>query len=522
MCVVAISTARPRLVVNIVVGGMNQEEISRYGKNFGDGGFVRLQREGVEFTECYANYAPTTPEAGLATFATGTTPAMHGIFSSIYFDRTANKERQWCRKPIVENDNLVRKTVEEGYTTQHFTTQTLSEAVLASVERNRSITIAHNALSAMIVAGRKGECYWLSDTGGWTTADCYAEELPLWVRNYNSDDMNRVFATETWYGRYTRNRYYNDRSTDITVYEKDNTKRLRSSRKASANWIKSLHTTPSGNFAIFEFAKRAIGSLMPLHIDDQCKVLNIVLDVPRTIAERYGSDSIEYEDMLYSLDASLAEFMTFLYAQVTKHDEVMVVLTSDGGVSPTKLENGDGSRFNTRQFEVIMNAFLSARYGQDNWILGYTDGSLYLNHDVVYRHKKSLAEVQNEVAAFALQYRGVASAVTATAMRSAQFVRGTMALLQNGYSPRRSGDVMFILEPERIELDSRRVAMSGSVYNYDRHIPLFILCGGIAPCRIEKRVSSEQIAATVATMCGVRRPQCADGEILTTKVGTTN
>lgn len=522
LCVVAVATARPRIVVNIVVGGMSQEDISRYEKNFGEGGFLRLQREGVAFSECYANYAPTTPEAGLATIATGATPAIHGIFSSVYYDRTANKERLWCRKPVVDSENLIRKSVEEGYTTQQFTTQTLSEAVLASAERNRSITIAHNALSAMILAGRKGECYWLSDTGGWTTADCYAEELPLWVRNYNGDDMNRVFAAETWYGRYTRNRYCNTRSMDITVYEKDNTKRPRSNRKASDNWIKSLYTTPSGNFAIFEFAKRAIGSLVPLHIDDQCKVLNICLDVPRTIAERYGADSIEYEDMLYSLDASLAEFMTFLYAQVTSHDEVMVVVTSDGGVSPTKMDNGDGSRFNTRQFEVIMNAFLSARYGQDSWILGYTDGSLYLNHDVVYRHKKSLAEVQNEVAAFALQYRGVASAVTATAMRSAQFVRGTMALVQNGYNPRRSGDVLLTLEPERIELDTKRVAMSGSAYNYDRHIPLFILGGGVAPCHIGQRVSSEQIAPTIAAMCGVRRPQCADGEILITKGDSKN
>ena len=150
---IATSTARPRLVVNIVVGGMSQEDIARYNDNFSDGGFKRLQKEGLEFTECYADYAPTTPESGLATFATGAMPAMHGIFSSVYYDRTTNKERHWCRKPVVENDNIVRKVVETSYTVQQFTTQTLSEAVLASTERNRSITIAHNALSAMILAG---------------------------------------------------------------------------------------------------------------------------------------------------------------------------------------------------------------------------------------------------------------------------------------------------------------------------------------------------------------------------------
>jgi uncharacterized phosphosugar-binding protein len=116
-------------------------------------------------------------------------------------------------------------------------------------------------------------------------------------------------------------------------------------------------------------------------------------------------------------------------------EDVVVVLTSDGGMSPTRVENNDSARFNARQFGVIVNAFLSARYGQDSWVLGYTDGSLYLDHDVIYRHKKSIAEIQNETATFALQYRGVMAAITATALRSAQFARGAYALVQNGYNP---------------------------------------------------------------------------------------
>jgi predicted AlkP superfamily pyrophosphatase or phosphodiesterase len=243
-------------------------------------------------------------------------------------------------------------------------------------------------------------------------------------------------------------------------------------------------------------------------------MINICLDVPRIVAERYGSDSVEYEDMLYSLDASLEEFLTFLYAQLKSREEAVVVLTSDGGMSPTQSENSDSMRFNARQFEVIINAFLSARYGQDAWVLGYADGSLYLNHDVIYKHKLSVEEVQNEAATFALQYRGVATAVTATAMRSAQFLRGTTALLQNGYNPRRSGDVLLAFEVERIELDTRRVAMSGSVYNYDRHIPFVISGGGVVPQRVTSRVKNEQIAPTLAAFMGVERPQCADVEVL--------
>ena len=512
--VTAFAEARPRLVVNIVVSGLSQHDLVRYEKNFSKDGFLRLRNGGVEFSECYADYAPTTSEAGLATFATGTTPAIHGIFSSVLFDRALNKRVTMCRKALPE-PGAMRKEVEMSRTTQPFTTQTLSEAVLSSSVRNRAITIAHNPLSAMILAGRKGECYWMDDAGKWSSADCYMEELPTWVRTYNNDDMNRVFATDIWYGRYVRDRYRNTISTDITIYEKDNARRTRTQRKVSEGWVQNLLSTPSGNLAILEFAKRAVGSLLPLHIEDECKVLNVCLDVPRTVAERYGIDSIEYEDMLYSLDASLAEFLTFLYAQLPLQNDVVVVLTSDSGMSPTQRDNSDMTRFNARQFVVIMNAFLSARYGQDSWVLGYSNGSLYLNHDVVYKHKKSLEEVQNEVANFALQYRGVATAITATAMRSAQFTKGAMALLQNGYNPRRSGDVMLAFDAERIELDSRRVAMSGSMYNYDRHIPLLICGAGIVSKQVSERITSEQIAPTLAVLMGVERPQCSDAETIT-------
>ena len=511
---VASAKAQPRIMVNIVVGGLSQHDISRYEKNFSKDGFLRLRSGGVEFSECYANYAPTTSEAGLATLATGTLPAMHGLFSSVVFDRGANKFSVLCQKPKSEQTESVNKKVESGYTTQHFTMQTLAESVVASSKHNRAITIAHKPLSAMILAGRSGEGYWLGNNGKWASADCYMTELPSWVQKCNSDDINRVFATNVWYGRYVKGNYLNTNTTDILVYDQSNTRRQRSQQKATDGWVNKLLSMPSGNLAIFEFAKRAVTHLVSLKAEEGCSLLTICLDVPRTVVEKYGPDSIEYEDMLYSLDASLAEFLTFLYAQVSKPEDVAVVLASDGGVSPSERDNSDFVRFNTRQFEIIMNAFLSARYGQDSWVVGYSDGSLYLNHDVIYNHKKSVAEVQNEVANFALQYRGVAAVSTATGMRSAQFTSGIMGLVQNGYNPRRSGDVVIALEPRRIESDAKRVAMSGSAYSYDRHVPFMVYGAGIAPQRNTNRISTNQIASTLADLLGVQRPQCSDAEVV--------
>lgn len=505
-------SARPRLSVNIIVSGLGEAELARYEENFGEDGFRRLMRQGARFTECYADYAPANHTAGIATFATGTMPSTHGIFSSMRYNRTSNEFNRFCHKGNALESGILRRDIDAGYTTQQLNVPTFSEAILSASSQSHAISIAHKPISAILLAGKMGECYWLGDNGLWKSGDCYTEQLPLWVRMCNDEDMNRVFATDTWYGRYTRNRYRNSRTSTIVLYDKD--RRTNSSRARSDNWVANLRRMPSGNLAILEFSKRALSSLLPLHSKDGYKVLNICLDVPRYIGERYGTDSVEYEDMLYSLDAALADFLDHLYKQLISENDVIVTLTSDSGMSPTQLENSDAVRFNTRQFEVILNAFLSARYGQQNWVTGYRNGSIYLNRDAVYAQKINLEEMQNELAAFALQFRGVANAATATTLNNHQFTRGVMAVLQNGFNARTSGDVIVALDALRIESRRSRVALSGSAYHYDRHIPLIICGGGIAPQRVDKRVTNDQIAPTIAKLMGTPRPTCSEAAVI--------
>lgn len=511
------AAARPKLAVNIVVSGMRSTDIDRYGHNFGDGGFRRLAENGATFSECYLGYAQTHTHTGAATIATGAMPATHGIVSEVWYDRTTNKPVRLC-EAVVGNYSRPDNGITDAYSAECIVAQTLAEAVLDGSPKSKAITIAHTPQSAIITAGRKGECYWLDAKGNWCSAQCYASDLPTWVRNYNEDGYNKIFSMYRWYGKFTRNVYRNSRASALTLYDTDTKMKTASRKSAQNDWVENMTATPSGNVVAIEFAKRAIGTLLPMKIDDGCKILNIYLDTPRIVAEKYGPDSVEYEDMLYCLDDAIAEFLTFLYAQTDKPDDIIVSLTSDHGMSPSHADQqSDSDRFNTRQFEVIINAFLSARYGQDEWVLGYHDNSLYLNHNVIYKRKKSLAEIRDEVAAFALQFRGVAYAVSATALQSDYFGSGTVHLMQNGFYPRRSGDVAICLMPDRIDERADTVSMSGSPYNYDRQIPLIIYGGGIKPQSSERRTDATSLAPTLAKLLGTDRPSASDAEILNIK-----
>ena len=89
-----------------------------------------------------------------------------------------------------------------------------------------------------------------------------------------------------------------------------------------------------------------------------------------------------------------------------------------------------------------MGSFLSATYGgEEDWIKGYTNRQLYLNRQQVYDLRLSLEEVQRRAASFALQFGGTTHILTSEAMQSGYYGEGYGNMIQNGFYPRRSGDL---------------------------------------------------------------------------------
>ena len=90
----------------------------------------------------------------------------------------------------------------------------------------------------------------------------------------------------------------------------------------------------------------------------------------------------------------------------------------------------------------------------------------------------------------------------------------TLSLMQNGFYPRRSGDILYCLQPNYNEYNPDKIAQSGSPYNYDRHIPLIFYGGGCPSSNIGRKVSNTAIAVTTASLLGIKKPDCADGEVI--------
>lgn len=511
---VATAQTAPRLVVQIVVSGMRADDLTRYAAGFGDNGFKLLAANGQVYTDCSCIHVPTSTVAGLATLTTGTTPSMHGIIGEEWFDITTRKRVQLTADASASG--FGQGGADYQYSPHNLSVQTLGDALLYASPKSRVVSIAPDASSAVVAGGSKGLALWLDSRGNWTTSTAYGRELPAWVALYNRDDLNHAFVTATWYGKYLREKYLNKRTHKIILYA---TGEKQPHRPASqiGNVSDYLDCMPAGNTASFEFAKRAMSD-MGLGSDNAPDLLTLCLDTPRHIVERYGPESVEYEDMLYCLDGELADFVNYLRAQFKQPDEqLLIVLTSDHGSSPAyNATTPERERFNTRQFEVVVNAFLSARYGQANWVSGYTSGGLYLNHQTVFDHHASLAAIESEVATFALQFRGVAHAISAVSLQENYFGNSYGLRMQNGFYPRRSGDVLISLMPEWIEERDNCVSLSGSMYGYDARIPLILYGAGLASKRCMEPATQQDIAPTLAAVLGISAPTASEGKILET------
>ena len=516
----AMAQTEPRLVVNIVISSMGADDLDRYADNFSSAGLRRIINGGQRFTNASYDYMQTTTPVSLATLSTGATPSIHGVVADRWFDYVGNKEVSLIEDRKEQSVNYSGGS--GSYSPRNLVAQTLSDALAQQHPDSHIATIAVEPLSAIVMAGRSGEVYWMETLqSSWTTSSYYSKELPKWIADYNYQDQNEEYAIKRWTSLLPYDNYHNSQVSVVEELQSKTNKRIIHVQETPLakgtmdDIYYQMCYTPAGNSAMLAFAREVVvhnkmgGDAVP-------DMLNIVLDTPRLISNRFGPESVEYEDMLYRLDRDLESFLSFLSTQVAAPEQLLIVLTSDHGTSPSYNSTEDvRERFNVRQAEVITNAFIGSIYGNGDWILGCIDRAIYLNHNLIMDKGLSLEKIQNDVATFVMQLRGVSQAVTAESMRGSYFGSGYGRKIQNGFYPRRSGDVVLNLMPEWIEEREQTRSMSGSMYRYDTQVPLIIYGAGCKAQLRNDKIDMTSLAATQAEILGIMAPSAAEGEEIT-------
>lgn len=505
----ALSRQTPRLVVQIVVSQMRYDYLLRFANNFGDKGFHALVNEGSLCTRASYDYALTRTGAGLATLTTGTNPSMHGVVGEQWFNYTTSEAIDLA---VDKKAFTVGSDEYDGqYSPRGLIASTVGDQLKATVRDSKVVTVALDPVSAVVAGGHSANAvYWLNAKNGrWVTSNYYVSALPQWVERFNQSEAVVGYSAQKWDITRPLKSYHNDEYTDIVV---DTTKGISFDFLMRKKYdYKRLCASPAGNSLVKDFAVQAI-IYEGLGNDDAPDILNIVFDASRHIGEKYGTGSIELEDSYYRLDAELASLLEFLDTQVGR-DRLLVVLTSDHGASDPIRANSrmPMGLFDASQFTAIISGFLGAQLGPGDWLLKFENRQIYLNRNLIYKKGHNLAEVQNLVANFAIQFSGVSQAVTATALQNGHFATGVLSRMQNSYFPRNSGDVMINLMPGWIEYHEGVLSDSGSPYNYDTHVPLIWYGGAVSNRDVEHDVNLSDVAPTIADLLGIAPPPAATG-----------
>src|SRR5207249_4158771 len=181
------ASARPRLVLLIVVDQFRYDYLQRFGDLFGSRGIGRLMREGAFWADANFDQVPTFTAPGHAVFMTGSWPSENGIVANDWYERETGRKV----KSVTDDSTsmLAGKPNEKGRSPRRLLCSSVGDELrLADNDRSRVIGISAKDRSAILPAGRRANAaYWFgTDNGNMISSTYYFNQMPDWVARFNN------------------------------------------------------------------------------------------------------------------------------------------------------------------------------------------------------------------------------------------------------------------------------------------------------------------------------------------------
>lgn len=506
----------PKLVVGIVVDQMRYDYIWKYWEKYSEGGFKRLINKGLNCENTHFNYVPTYTGPGHASIYAGAPPAIHGIISNDWYVREQHKNTYCAADASV---SAVGGSPEAGkMSPANLLASNISDELrLATQNKGKVIGIALKDRGAIMPAGHAANAaYWFDvkgKSGEFMSSTFYIKELPEWVVRFNAQKKAHAYLSAPWKLLLPESAY-TESGPDDTPYEAP------FSTEKSPVFPHDLPAllekvgppiiaaTPFGNSITKDFAIAAIQG-EALGKDNVTDLLAVSFSSTDYVGHQFGTNSLEIEDTYLRFDRDLAELLTFLDTYVGKN-EYTLFLTADHGAVPVPAYLKDNripsGLWDDDQLKQKLNTELVKILG-DSVIEIIENQQIYL---------KDMPLTQKEVACRTLKEllfkeKGIAHVLTREELYANQFTQGVFYKIQNGFYPKRSGDICLIFDPGWLDHGEKGTS-HGSAYTYDTHVPLLWMGKNIKPGVYSPQVEIIDIAPTLSQMLHIPFPNGCVGK----------
>ena len=498
---------RPRLIVGIMIDGLQQNHIDMLSPYFETQGLNNFFEQGVVVKNAGYNIISAGSASDIATVMTGSIPFYHGIAGDKYYDRLSDK----IQSVIYDNQEIGIGTNETYSAHNLLSTSILDELNLAYPGKAKTYAIAIDPEKAIMLGGHTANSVaWIDDINmKWATTGYYREGLNKSADRMNIDGSFLNVNSRTWKPLYPIKTYRaaaneNKRSFDYKTTE----------RKSKNSPETILRTTPSANSLVAELGMKII-SEEQLGSDITPDMLMLQFTVRTPNEKVYSVQSVEKEDIYLRLDKDIKSLLDEINRKVGLDKTLLFLFANQtDNYSPTELGKNKipAGYFSASRSMALVNSYLMALYGQEKWILGYFGKNIYLNRQKIEEKKLKLNEIQELVASFMVDFEGVQSASPALKILNSG-ISGNIetSRIRNSIHKLSVGDVIFNLMPGWLELDEKMnpVGESNTIINYS---PVCFLGWKLKPQVVKTTYLMIDIAPTISEILGIQFPNACMGK----------
>ena len=530
---------KPKLVLQITVDALRGDLPTRYRNVLGKGGFRYLLEDGIHYTNAHYQHANTETIVGHTSLATGTVPAAHGMVANVWFDREQGRLAYNIEDPAyhlltagadvdrkTEIDHSQKAAKVDGRSPNNILTSTLSDEMAVHFSgQSKIFAVSVKDRGAVSMAGHAGKAFWFSKKSGeFVTSNYYYDHYPGWVNQWNARKPALAYSGKSWDLLHAPSKYlFGD--ADERAYESDVAGFGRSfphqyGKADNKYFTTKLTLGPAGDELTLDFAKTLLNKEQ-LGQDEVPDYLAISFSSTDYVGHLFGASSLESEDNLARLDRTLADLFAYVDDKVGLSN-TLIVLSADHGQPEVPgylhtLGIDKAHHFDTKALDKTPAiAALKKQFGLgEELIETYFQPYIYLNHELIRKKGLDQTEVEQAVATQLTKFKGVAYAVSSTALRTANLPDTllTRSILRN-FHLKRSGDIYLVFEPNVFIADFGKLKVSsvhGSPWKYDTYVPIFFAGNGVSDQSISRPVEPYDIAATIAAYLEIKPPSGSVG-----------
>ncbi len=513
---------RPRLAVILVVDQMRADYVQMYGHQW-TRGLRRLLDTGAQFPLAAYPYGYTVTCAGHATISTGNVPAHHGMIGNAWHDRELRKNVACTEDASVTSVPFGGRDGSEHHSPKYLATNTLADELRAqSAQAPTVVGLSLKARSALTLAGRPSPstyAVWEEDDGTWATSSAYTTTPWPVIDTWAQANPTRAMYGRTWERLLPEPSYlYADslpgEPTPGTFPHALTSK----SGQPDDAFVSLWERSPFSDQALGQMAAHVVRELKMGQRSGVTDLLGVSFSALDLVGHAFGWHSHEVQDTLARLDVTIGQLLDVLDATVGR-DNYVIALSADHGVAPMP-EQTDGvlrsaGRYSSTRLRAVIEDALTPALGEGPHVTTIQGAHVYLNPGTLER-VMAVPGLREAVTRAIAALPGPGEVFWADQLQSdVKTDNLDLQLARNSYFPGRSGDLLVFYGAYWVPQATGTT--HGTLYGYDRNVPVIFAGAGITPGRYLVPASPVDIAPTLAYLTGITLGQ-TDGRVLTEAV----